>query len=626
MGAILKQPTQANLRQLISLIGCLLTLAFGGTPGWGQADDLPVTYEGEFVTQSKGADLPSARAEMAEEAGNLYNINSVVVVGDRQPVLDLPNWEHFENEALYEPMSEADIEAFRQRILKDLQDRGYVFATVSVYKPSLVQGFLKIRVHLGQLGKVTVKGNKYRTAEQLLKGVNWNTGQSFDYSTLFNRLYAINTNPGVQITSQLKPRQEEGGRRIIDAEFTVKERFPVTGALTISNDGFAESGEWRGRLSAQWFNPLRMDDTLGIEWATSLESVEEVNAINMSYILPLGEKTKVSAFGGYSQSDLSNVLPLLDLVGKGYFMGAGLHFNLYESDKSSLDVSAGWLFLNSENKIVAGGDPLTEDSAADNAAAVGSNPPNEPAVVRYKTDLSMPRISITWSSKDYDAWGGRNFISNTLMFNVAGFLGASGQQSFQDYNPQSDGTFIIDRFQFARFQKLWGKQDETGSFSLFTRFDAQIASKSLPSSLYKSIGGADSIRGYHENTEGADMGYEFSLELRTPLIANFIRGMQKSEEFLKENPEYWGLHRLQALVFIETGTVAYVNDPSDGKSSGGSLFGQSAHVTLSSVGAGLRMTMTKYAQLKIDYGYPLQTDPKDVPMHGRVHFSGQIQF
>ncbi len=626
MGAILKHPTMAPLRHLIGLPGSLLLLVLGGTTSWGQSEPLLTTYEGDFVSQPKAVEKPTARAGVTADAGSLYNINSVVVVGDRQPVLDLPNWEHYENEALYEPMSEADIEAFRQRILKDLQDRGYVFATVSVYKPSLIQGFLKIRVHLGQLGKVTVKGNKYRSAEQILKGVNWNTGQSFDYSTLFQRLYAINTNPGVQITSQLKPRQEEGGRRIIDAEFSVKERIPVTGALTISNDGFAESGEWRGRVSAQWFNPLRMDDTLGLEWATSLESVEEVNAIHLSYILPLGEKTKLSAFGGYSQNDLSNVLPLLDLVGKGYFMGAGLHFNLYDSEKYSLDVSAGWMFLNSENKIVTGGDPLSSASAANNSAALGANPPNQPAVVRYKTDLSMPRISISWSAKEYDSWGGRNFLSNTLMFNVAGFLGSSGQKSFLDFNPQSDGTFIIDRFQFARFQKLWGKQDETGSFSLFTRFDAQIASKSVPSSLYKSIGGADSIRGYHENTEGADMGYEFSLELRTPLIANFIRGMQKSEEFLKENPDYWGLHRLQALVFFETGTVAYVNDPSDGKSSGGSLFGQSAHVTLSSIGGGLRMTMTKYAQFKIDYGYPLQTDPKDVPMHGRVHFSGQIQF
>lgn len=559
-----------------------------------------ITYEGEYFDDSAGQLAPSIRAENPDEKGNLYNINMVVVVGDREEVIGLPNWEHYVNEALYQPMADADIEAFRQRVLKDLQEKGFIFATVSIYKPSLVQGFLKLRVHVGQLGKVTVRGNRFQSAEQILKKVEWTTGSEFDYNTLFNRLYAINTTPGIEVTSQLRPRQEEGGRRVIDAEFTVKERWPLTGALIVSNDGAREGGDWRMRGSLQWLNPLKQDDVLGIEVAASPEDLNRSGAFSASYVLPLSEETKLSAFGGYSKSDLQNVLPQLDLVGQGYFMGGGVHQVLWESSRAVIEGSAGWMFLNTQNRI---------------ELPSGYN--------EYQSDLSMPRLSVSYSSKEYDSLGGRNFVSNTIMFNFEGTLGSSDQAEFANFNHNTDGNFFIDRLQFARFQKLYGDPDKIGSFTLFTRFDGQIATDALPSSVQKSIGGADSVRGYLESEFAGDMGYDLSIEVRTPLLENFIVGLQKSEEFLKQNPQYWGIHRLQALVFFDYGAVAYKHG--SGLSGSGNLPGQSKASSIFSVGAGLRMGLTRFSQFRLDYGFPLKSTPER-PQNGRLHFSGQLQF
>lgn len=558
------------------------------------APDPKVTYDGEFYHGATGTATPTVRAENPDERGNLYNVNMVVVVGDRDQVQALPNWEHYVNEALYQPMSEADVEAFRQRILKDLQDGGFIFSTVSVYKPSLVQGFLKLRVHVGELGKVTVKGNRFRSAEQILSKMEWTTGQEFDYTSLFNKLYALNTNPGVEITSQLRPRQEDGGRRVIDAEFTVKERFPISAAITLSNDGAREISEWRTRVSAQWFNPLKLDDTIGIDWTTAPEDVDELNAVNITYVLPVGEKSQVSLFAGVSQSDLENVLPQLDLVGKGYFFGFGIHRNMWDNEKSRLDATFGWMFLNSENRVVLADDPQE----------------------RYAIDMSMPRFTLSWASKGWDSFGGRNFITNTLMFNYEGNLGSSKEADFRLINDNASGSFFIDRIQLARFQKFLGNPDDTGSWTIFTRFDAQIATGSLPSSMQKTLGGADNVRGYFESTVAGDMGFDFTIELRTPLISNFIKGIQKSEDFLRDNPNYWGVHRLQGLIFFDTGTVAYRRP----------LDGHSKHSSISSIGVGLRLTLSKYAQFKLDYGYGIQSTPQDKPDDGRVHFSGQFQF
>ena len=594
----------------------LAGLTLGAASLQGQADqptpeeEATITYQGDFHLTPPRSAPPTVRAEDPEERGNLYNINMLVVVGDRREVYNLPNWDHYENEALYHPMSEADIESFRQRILKDLQDQGYIFATVSVYRPSLVQGFLKLRVHVGELGQVTVRGNRFRSAEQILRQMEWNTGQEFDYSTLFNRLYTLNANPSMQVQSQLRPRQEADGRRVIDADITVEERWPLSGALTISNDGSMETSEWRARLALQWYNPLKLDDTLGIEWFTSPREISDVNAFNASYVVPFQERYQLSLFGGYSKTDLENVLPQLDLIGKGYFTGASVHRNLWDSATASLDMAVGWMFMSTENRVLLG-------------AFDDNGEPTDTQQERYKVDMSIPRISMSFANKDWDDLGGRNYITNTMMFHFAGSFGASGSGDFKNINRNSNGSFFINRFQYARFQKLWGQPDDTGSLSLFTRFDAQLASASLPTSMQKALGGQDTVRGYFEREVAGDQGVNFTAELRTPLLANFIRGLQRDEEFLRSNPDWWGVHRLQAVAFFDAGVVSYRDRLTD--TDGGNLPGQLKSVSMYSIGAGLRMTFTRYSQLRLDYGYPLKTTP-DRPKNGRLHFGGQLQF
>src|SRR5690606_9445110 len=104
-----------------------------------------------------------------------------------------------------------------------------------------------------------------------------------------------------------------------------------------------------------------------------------------------------------------------------------------------------------------------------------------------------------------------------------------------------------DRLQLARFQKFLGNPDETGSWTIFTRFDAQIATSTLPNSMHKTLGGADNVRGYFDNTAAGAMDIDCTIELRTPLISNFIKGIQKSEDCLRDNLGYWFVVRLRVL-------------------------------------------------------------------------------
>jgi len=111
-----------------------------------------------------------------------------------------------------------------------------------------------------------------------------------------------------------------------------------------------------------------------------------------------------------------------------------------------------------------------------------------------------------------------------------------------------------------------------------------------------------------------DQAFVATLELRTPLFHNFIPGLKKSDEFLAANPDAWQRHRLQFLLFSDFGYVDMKNP----------LPGEQDSDTLIGVGAGLRLGLTKYSQMSLDFGYPLEkTQESDNP---RAHLSLQLQF
>ena len=107
-----------------------------------------------------------------------------------------------------------------------------------------------------------------------------------------------------------------------------------------------------------------------------------------------------------------------------------------------------------------------------------------------------------------------------------------------------------------------------------------------------------------------------TLELRTPLLQNFIPGLKKDEQYLEDNPKYWGQHRLQFVAFTDFGYVDN-NKPYPGELD---------HQDMLSVGLGLRLGLTNYSQMSVDYGYPIIEASDHTPSDGRFHISLQLQF
>ena len=147
------------------------------------------------------------------------------------------------------------------------------------------------------------------------------------------------------------------------------------------------------------------------------------------------------------------------------------------------------------------------------------------------------------------------------------------------------------------------------------KVDAQVASDTLIPAVRRSIGGADSVRGYREQEYAGDDAVTATLELRTPLFQNFIPGLEKSDEYLAATPDAWQRHRLQFLAFTDFG-YAVLKDP---------LPGEQDSETMGSAGVGLRLGLTKWSQLRFDVGFPFNETP-DTKHPARGHFSLQLQF
>jgi hemolysin activation/secretion protein len=402
----------------------------------------------------------------------------------------------------------------------------------------------------------------------------------------------MNANPDLTVNTKLKPNVRDG-RRVIDAELLVEDNWPIHGSVELSNRGTSDSGDLRLRTTLQHNNLTRHGDILTAQWLTDPEGTD-LNAYSASYYLPFTPKWTFNVFGGYSESDLDDVLSELNVRGEGWFVGTQFTRILHEDRDKKMQLSLGWMYQQIKEEDELAGFEL------------------DPRVVR----LSMPMLTFGYASKRFDDFNGRFFFSNTVMYNMESAFGSSESDEFV----RGDGDFLIDRFQLARYQRLFAGEEHPGKWSLFMKVDGQFSTEAVDASLQKSVGGATTVRGYEESELSGDDAIVATLELRTPLLQNFLPGLKKDEEYLSINPDAWQRHRLQMLFFCDYAWVSI--DDSEFEDTGD---GRKQNEAMLSVGAGLRLGLTKFSQMSLDWGFPLE----EVEEHrdgGRGHFSVQLQF
>ncbi|MBR5079389.1 MAG: BamA/TamA family outer membrane protein [Victivallales bacterium] len=536
--------------------------------------------------------VPEAKtASIIEDSAVLPQFDIAMVSGDTAIVEKLPVWQAWKEYVEFNKITPKDINEFHGKLIKALQEKGYVFAQVEFPTKIWSTGIFLAKVDCGQLGDITVKNQKHYSAKQIVRALENKEGR-FNYAEIHSDLFDLNTKPDLKLQTSLKPVQQ-GGRRVINAEIEVEDKMPIHGAIELTNSAAKDArNDWRVRSTLQHLNITKHNDSLTLDWLTTGNIGEDMNSLSASYFLPINDALSLNVYGGWNSSFNEDVLPEISARGRGAFAGLQFSYIFYETLRDRFQLSLGWFYQRLTNYQDING-------------------------MRYDNGditLSMPTITLGYTQKVFDNYQGRNFASITLQQNRAGTFGASSKSDFIRASAV-DGDFTLAKIQLARFQRLFEGKDAPGKWTLFMKADAQIASDRMPSATRDYIGGRNSVRGYEESELNGDHSFVGTLELRTPLIENFIPGLKKDEQYLKDHPEYWSQHRLQFILFTDFGYVAY--DEKDKPDDDNSMW---------SVGAGIRLGLTKYSQMALDYGYPILKASDDTPDAGRLHLSVQLQF
>ena len=514
-----------------------------------------------------------------------------------------------------------DVQDALKSVQQELMNEGFYLVQLSlplkdVYLPK--DGTLGVLVDEGRFGQLTLhfygdgvamkaegvdvketreEGTWYSRKQLLHRFRNIKEGETFDYSRFRSVLSDVNAHPDLVVDTSIAVRNVlEGNRanndrrvaRYADLEMTVREAFPFHAVWEINNFGMEEIDEWQTSLTLQYLNLTKHDDVLTVSPSISFNG--ELMSFAASYLLPhhWWKGGNTTLYGGWSYLDTDNVVPRLDLEGVGWFVGLQHSEYLVENKNHLLMASAGILWRYIEDQYTAYGHKLN------------------------KRDVSVMPVSfaLSYTRRTPDALGGRNFATLQPVI-----CAATAGDKLDEMWTNADDNYWILRWQLARLQPLFGWYDTTKKkdlhqWTLFSKLEGQISSDVLIPTEKLSLGGYNTIRGYHSRGYLGDSGVYGTFELRTPILVDACASLFSDRE--GKSP----FDRIQGVLFTDYGYTRYNDLPR----------GYDDDEWLWSVGFGLRTAMTKYCQARLDVGIPCHDGNNDDDDDVEVYFSVQFQY
>lgn len=556
----------------------------------------------------KMAKAAGTTKKLPADARKLGEIREIEVVGD----LDFAAMERVDiSGRLMKRLAggertKGEIRQALDEVKKELLNEGFylvlvVPASENPYDPKT--GKLAVEVDGGHFGKVNVRfengaedfkqkaeeGRWFSTNQILDRFRHIEENETFDYARLRRVLADVNSHPDLVVDTDIKVRpDEDGGTRYADLDLTVYDSIPFHGVWEVNNYGMEEIEEWQTAVTLQYLNLTKHDDVLTLSPSISFNG--ELASLAASYMLPhrwwLGGNTTL--YGGYSYLDTDNIVPSLDLEGTGWFLGLQHSENIVDNDNHLLAGSVGLLWRYIEDQYSAYGHALNERSVS----------------------ILPISAALSYTGRRPDRLGGRNFATTQVLFNIATF-GDEVEEVWTD----AEENYWIFRWQLARLQPLFGWQDaETGKelhqWTLFSKIEGQYSSDVLIPVEKLSLGGFNTVRGYHSRGYLGDYGIYGTEELRTPILVDGVAS------WFGDRTGKTPFDRWQGVLFTDFGWTAYNDLPS----------GYDDDEWLWSAGVGLRSALSKYSQFKVDLAFPLHNGNNDDDDDMEIYVSVQLQF
>ena len=470
------------------------------------------------------------------------------------------------------PATDPKVAALAKQISDDIRKKGYTFAIVMPTTANI--GTLTFNILPGRTGQGAVSGNEWLTDEAILNSMSWESGKFFNYSSFQAYAANLNSNRFINVDSKLQPKRSKSQEIVVDGDFKVKDEIPLVYTASVANDGTDKSSGWRASAGVEWWMPVPEVNKATFNWLTDPDDISSLNSYSGMLSGVVEDNWNWILFAGYSESEYNDVIMPgnLDIYGEGTHAGVFVTHPLADYGYDNLTANIGFTYLDLANSI-----------STNNATASLS-----------KLDLFVPRIGIQGVIKDNQDIPGRSVWSLSLFTD----LGSSDDKELDQQRSGSSSGFFALQGSISSMQELPGLPDDYG---LFLNASAQLAADALPISLQKSIGGADSVRGYDEREAFGDHGFHLNSELR-----------MGSYSFQGLTPE----DSIQPYLFYDMGYVK----------SKISVSGSSNSTDMHSIGAGFKCQIKPAFTVGFDVGIPLVKTSDTDRNSGRVHFDLDFRF
>jgi hemolysin activation/secretion protein len=448
----------------------------------------------------------------------------------------------------------AEVQLALEALERAYRALGYSAVAVTLPEQDISAGTVRFNVVEARLGDITVAETRHYSQDNILRSLpSLRSGDMPNAIAMTQNLALANENPGKQAEITLRISDKPG---LVNADVKVEESPPQRTIVGLDNTGKGSTtGDWRVSLGWQHANLFDRDHTLSLQYTTSPEKVSQVTLLNLGYRVPLyGWGDSVDFYAGTSNVDAGSFgagSGIDGFVGKGQVAGVRYNLNLARRGEYSHAVKGGldWKYFDNDCTGLACG-------------AVGADVVATPWNANYQG---------TWTRPGAQSAFAITYVQNTSW----GHLNKDSAYANATHQPAppfgAKRSFSLWRLNASHISLLRdGYQSRVNLAAQYTR-DPLIAGEQI------GLVGSTVVRGFNEREFSRDQGHVLNLEIYTPEVA-----------------KAWGVpvDSLRALVFLDHAAGRFVRAPGET---------DSAPISVTSIGWGLRLTHRKDYQIKFDW-------------------------
>ena len=173
----------------------------------------------------------------------------------------------------------------REKLLEKLyHSKGYPTVLVSIPEQKVQEGIIRLDVTESKIAKVATVGNRYVTADKILRSVpSMKPGEVLYTPEVQKEIGKANENADVKVTPSLSQGNEAG---TVDVELKVEDKLPLHASLEVSNRSSPDTTPLRLNAVIHYDNLWQRDNSLSLQYQTSPQDPSQVEVGAAAYSMP----------------------------------------------------------------------------------------------------------------------------------------------------------------------------------------------------------------------------------------------------------------------------------------------------------------------------------------------------